>query len=101
MPLWPLSPTFKTLVWVQAVLHKLEEQKLKALFTSGQKRNSVQKLLQAVMSTLQREKPKADMLMIMTVGDKACIIVCMAQVCSATTYDFKYISSYLCRWLSV
>jgi ubiquinone biosynthesis protein COQ9 len=50
-------------------LHRLEEQKLQALFTSSQKRGSIQKLLQAVTSRLQRDKPKADMLMIMAVGD--------------------------------
>ncbi|KAL0052818.1 hypothetical protein WJX82_008276 [Trebouxia sp. C0006] len=52
----------------QAILHRLEEQKLQALFTSSQKRGSIQKLLQAVTSRLQQDKPKADMLMIMAVG---------------------------------
>ncbi|DBA85958.1 TPA: hypothetical protein ACH3X1_005497 [Trebouxia sp. C0004] len=52
----------------QAVLYRLEEQKLQALFTSSQKRGSIQKLLQAVTSRLQQDKPKADMLMIMAVG---------------------------------
>ncbi|DBA72918.1 TPA: hypothetical protein ACH3X2_009875 [Trebouxia sp. C0005] len=52
----------------QAILHRLEEQKLQALFTSSQKRSSIQKLLQAVTSRLQQDKPKADMLMIMAVG---------------------------------
>ena len=54
---------------MQAILHRLEEQKLQALFTSSQKRGSIQKLLQAVTSRLQQDKPKADMLMIMAVGD--------------------------------
>lgn len=52
----------------QAILHRLEEQKLQGLFTSSQKRGSIHKLLQTVMSRLQHDKPKADMLIIMAVG---------------------------------
>ena len=50
------------------MLHRLEEQKLQALFTSTHRRGSIQKLLQAVKGKLRREKPKADMLLIMVVG---------------------------------
>ena len=53
---------------MQAILHHLQEQQLTALFTSSQKRGSIQKLLQSIMQRLKADKPKADMLMIMAIG---------------------------------
>ena len=57
------------LMLLQAVQHRIHLQKQHALFTSNQKRGSVHKLLNAVMKKLQQDKPKADMLIIMAVGD--------------------------------
>lgn len=54
---------------LQAVLHRLQEQQLSALFTSSHKRGSIQQLLQTILQRLKADKPKADMLMIMAVGN--------------------------------
>ena len=56
---------------MQAVLHQLQEQQLSALFTSSQKRGSIQQLLQTITQRLKADKPNADMLMIMAVGTLA------------------------------
>lgn len=56
---------------MQAVLYRLQEQQLSALFTSSQKRGSIQQLLQTIMRRLKADKPNADMLMIMAVGKLA------------------------------
>lgn len=53
---------------MQAVLHRLQEQQLSAMFTSSHKRGSIQQLLQTIMQRLKADKPNADMLMIMAVG---------------------------------
>lgn len=57
---------------LQAVLHALQQQKLHGFFTSIHKAVKVKQLLQQAKDILHKEKPNADVLMIMTIGKPSC-----------------------------
>ena len=54
------------------MLHALQQQKLYGFFTSMHKAVRVKQLLQQAKDILQKDKPNADALMIMTVGKLSC-----------------------------
>lgn len=54
---------------VQAVKHALDKQGLSSVFISTQRAVSVHHLLKKTTNILRDAKPKADVLMIMTIGE--------------------------------
>ena len=60
------------------------------MFTSSQKRVSHLKLLDAVMSALRESKPKADILVIMAVGDLHILRCCAAAKSRCIVVSSKF-----------